>query len=131
MVALNRPLKAILSQRVLHPGRVLRNRVWILLFIDEGKESTRTLRCSHQHRLRAMRAPLRLDRNLAQTLGTLSCSRRSRRSLLMHARHQPVHGKHDKEIYRGGDQQERNDRVEKVADQESATPKFIFKIREV
>src|SRR5437899_3714811 len=84
-----------------------------------------------QHNLRAVRAPLRLDRNFTQTLRALFGRGCRRGLLLVHAREQPIHRHHDKEVDRRRNQQKRDDSIDKVAHEKIAAPNVVFKIRKV
>jgi hypothetical protein len=72
----------------------------------------------HAYQLRAVRTPLRFDRNFAHALGTLLGRWIGRLFAAVHPCDQGVHGQHDKEINGRGNQDERNARIDEIADRE-------------
>src|SRR5580700_7568670 len=63
------------------------------------------LRRASHHRLRAVHAPPRINRNLAQTLRALLGGGIRRSFSAIHARHQSIHRRDHKEVNRRGNQQ--------------------------
>ena len=82
---------------------------------DSLRPLERLRRLAH-HQLRAVRTPLRIDRNVTQALGTLLRGRRGGGLILVHARHQPVNRNDHEEIDSGGNQDKRNDSIDELTD---------------
>ena len=74
------------------------------------------LRGAADYGLGTVRAALGFDRNVAQTLGAFLGGRRGSGLVLVHAGHQSIDWSHHEEIHGGGDEQERDDLIDEIAD---------------